>query len=106
MWVEFVVGSLLCSERFFSGYSGFPLSGFSIWNVQTRFSEFLRTPKSSVGKQITIYNFFFCVSTAAKLVFQTNPVRFSHVNAFFCSNKFACIAAGQVSKNAGFYSTR
>ena len=26
MWVEFVVGSLLCSERFFSGYSGFHLS--------------------------------------------------------------------------------
>ena len=24
--VEFVVGSLLCSKRFFSGYSGFPLS--------------------------------------------------------------------------------
>ena len=24
MWVEFVDGSLLCSERFFSGYSGFP----------------------------------------------------------------------------------
>ena len=24
-WVEFVVGSLLWSERFFSGYSGFPL---------------------------------------------------------------------------------
>ena len=26
MWVEFVVGSLLYSERFFSRYSGFPLS--------------------------------------------------------------------------------
>ena len=26
MWVEFVVGSLLCSEGFFSGYSGVPLS--------------------------------------------------------------------------------
>ena len=26
MWVEFIVGSLLCSERFFSGYYGFPLS--------------------------------------------------------------------------------
>ena len=26
MWLEFVVGSLPCSERFFSGYSGFPLS--------------------------------------------------------------------------------
>ena len=24
MWVEFVVGSPVCSERFFSGYSGFP----------------------------------------------------------------------------------
>ena len=26
MWVEFVVGSPPCSERFFSEYSGFPLS--------------------------------------------------------------------------------
>ena len=26
VWVEFVVGSLLCSERFFSWYSGFALS--------------------------------------------------------------------------------
>ena len=26
MWVEFVVGSRPCPERFFSGYSGFPLS--------------------------------------------------------------------------------
>ena len=26
MWVEFVVGSLLCSERFFSGFSGVLLS--------------------------------------------------------------------------------
>ena len=31
MWVEFVVGSLLSSERFFSGYSGFPL--FSKTNI-------------------------------------------------------------------------
>ena len=26
MWVKFVVGSRLCSKRFFSGYSAFPLS--------------------------------------------------------------------------------
>ena len=31
MWVEFVVGSLLCSERFLSGYSGFPF--FSKINI-------------------------------------------------------------------------
>ena len=35
MWVEFVVGSLLCSERFFFGYSGFPLSS------KTNTSKFL-----------------------------------------------------------------
>jgi len=29
VWVEFVVGSLRCSERFFSGFSGFPLSSKS-----------------------------------------------------------------------------
>ena len=34
MWVEFVVGSLLCSESFFSGNSGFPLSS------KTNISEF------------------------------------------------------------------
>ena len=34
MWVEFVVGSLLYSERFFSGYSSFPLSS------KTNFSKF------------------------------------------------------------------
>ena len=30
MWVEFVVGSRPCSERFFSGYSGFPPSAKTI----------------------------------------------------------------------------
>ena len=34
MWVEFVVGSLPFSERFFSGYSGFPLS------LKTNISKF------------------------------------------------------------------
>ena len=39
-WVEFVVGSLPCSERFLSGHSGFPLSlktihfQISIWPGQ------------------------------------------------------------------------
>ena len=34
MWVEFVAGFLPCSERFFSGYSGFPLSS------KTKISKF------------------------------------------------------------------
>ena len=40
MWVEFVVGSRPCSERFFSGYSGFPLSS------KTNISKFQFTLKS------------------------------------------------------------
>ena len=48
MSVEFVIGSLLCSERFFFGYSDFPLSSKttfpnfnSIWNARTFLNEFL-----------------------------------------------------------------
>ena len=41
MWVEFVAGSLLCSERFFSGYSGFPLS------AKTNISKFQIDPECS-----------------------------------------------------------
>ena len=40
MWVEFVVGSRSCSERFFSGYSGFPLSS------KTNISKFQFDPES------------------------------------------------------------
>ena len=49
MWIEFV-GSLLCSEKFFSGYSGFPISQkptfdliyvnlFSVYGVPNRCSS-------------------------------------------------------------------
>ena len=68
MWVEFVVGSLPCSERFFSGYSGFPLSSKtntsrpnsnSIWNARTRLNESKRTLKCFVGKKaIYVYIFY------------------------------------------------
>ena len=59
MWV-FVVGSLPCSERFFSGFSGFPLSlktntsKFQFDLVRTgTFQRLCRTLKCSVGKRIT-----------------------------------------------------
>ena len=57
--VEFVVSSCPCSERFFSGYSCFPLSSKptfsnynSIWNV--RFNEFLGAFHST---KIPVWNF-------------------------------------------------
>ena len=49
MWVEFVVGSLLCSERFFSGYSGFPLSS------KTNISKFLQFNQESGRRRTTLW---------------------------------------------------
>ena len=67
IWVEFVVGSLPFSERFFSGYSGFPL--FLKTNTFHKFQfdlertdKFQRAPNCSVGKQITNYNFAILIS--------------------------------------------
>ena len=52
MWVEFVVGSLPCSERFFSGYSGFPLSS------KTNISKF-QFDKESGRRETTSWMYYF-----------------------------------------------
>ena len=48
-WVEFVFGSRPCSERFFSWYSGFPLSSKtnynSTWSQSPRLVVHLCTPR-------------------------------------------------------------
>ena len=69
MWVEFVVGSRPCPERFFSGHSGFPLSSKthipnsnSIWAGQALYREPLALviaqalPLFDVEFEFTIYN--------------------------------------------------
>ena len=73
MWVESVVGSPACSERFFSGYNGFPLSfnknqHFQIpirsgthGHVSTSSCELLSDPwvnklQFTIFLQFTIYN--------------------------------------------------
>ena len=48
MWVEFVVGSLLSYERFFSGYSGFPLP------LKTNILKF-QFDQESGGRRITYW---------------------------------------------------
>ena len=57
-FVEFVVGSLLCSEEVFSRYSTFPLpqkptllNFDSIRKARTSLNEFLRSPKCFVAEQ-------------------------------------------------------
>ena len=60
--VEFVVGSLFCSMRFFSSSQNrhFQITIQSGRHCQTCFkNKFIRTPKCFMGKQITIYNYFY-----------------------------------------------
>ena len=69
MWVEFVVGSLLCSERFFSRYSSFPLSS------KTNISKFQFDQESSRRRttmwmcylQIVIYFYLFIYNSRSLL---------------------------------------
>ena len=90
---------LPCSNWFFSGYSGFPLSlktntpnSNSIWNARTRFNEFIRTPKCSVGNQVTIYIKFTKISTIGKLTvfFSTTSDRFTDISISFDSRGKHC----------------
>ena len=66
MWVEFIVGSLPCSKRFFSEHSSFPISlkkthaskfQFDLESTNT-FEGVLKNSQMFVGKQITILFFF------------------------------------------------
>ena len=70
IWVEFVAGSLLCSEKLFSGYSVFPLSSKTI---TPKFQQQLgKCPHSSSG------TFFFCLSTTLA------SIRFA-LTSIFCA---------------------
>ena len=75
VWVEFVVGSLLCSERFFSGYSGFPSpqqtnQHFQIptrsWSARARSCEHFGGPWLN-KLQIYIFIYRFLVNNTARI---------------------------------------
>ena len=58
MWVEFVVGSLPYSERFFSGYSGFPLS------LETNTFKFqLDLERTDTFQRVLMNSLVFCGQT-------------------------------------------
>ena len=88
-WVEFVVGSLLCSERFFSGYSGFPLSS------ETSISKFQFDQESGRRRttlwmcylQIIIYLFIYgCFVSLVNTKFVAKITAFESL--FYCVTSF------------------
>ena len=82
MWVEFVVGSRPCSERFFSGYSGFPLSSktniskfqFDLESEGHKFISLGLLRATLVKQRLFIYLFFFTLILHSLIVHS----RFSH----------------------------
>ena len=103
---EFVVGSLPCSERFFIGYSGFPLSPqeptlqskfqFDLeW--RTRLNEFIRTRWCFVGKQITICN----LQSFRPFQHTTTDLQYSACGFMYC---FHVVAVGNKATN-GWWDT-
>ena len=85
MWVEFVVGSLLCSERFFSGYSGFPLfSKTSISKFQ--FDQELGRRRTDVLPPNHYYLFiylFIIYSSMGNLYLSSPSISFNDIDTFF-----------------------
>ena len=79
MWVEFVVGSLLCSERFFSGFSGVLLSS------KTNISKFQFDQESGRWRtilwmcylQIIIYLFIYFTTqvVAMSVTVDNSPIQ-------------------------------
>ena len=82
MWVEFVVGSLLCYETFFSGYSGFTPPQKPTFPKKNLFVDVL--PPNRYLLFIIIY-LFILGSPYILIVFPGlkaySPVRFGELNS-------------------------
>ena len=95
MWVEFADGSLPCSERFFSGYSAFPLSSTtntSKFQFETeRTDTFLRVLKNSlvlrlVDKKIINKNLqLFTIRKSALILLAGLSVLFKSIQSKYVS---------------------
>ena len=68
MRVEFVDGSLPCSERFFSGYSGFPLSS------KTNISKFQFDQESGRWRTTLWMCYLQIIIIIIIIIFETNEL--------------------------------
>ena len=119
MWVEFVVGSRPCSERFFSGYTGFPLSS------KTNISKFQFDLESEGHKFISLgllratlvkQRLFIYLSILLKIIRRHHLVLFEFVNRQevpftlrldFLSRLVLCtLVAGHCSSNLQTYAKK
>ena len=90
MWVEFLVGSFLCSEKIFAGYSVFPLSSkANIFKFQFRRGILAEEPLCACATSkplftyvfISLFQFLF-VSVFVAILKSIKCKRLCHVNIF------------------------
>ena len=90
MWVEFLVGSFLCSEKIFAGYSVFPLSSkANIFKFQFRRGILAEEPLCACATSkplftyvfISLFQFLF-VSVFVAISKSIKCKRLCHVNIF------------------------
>ena len=96
MWVEFVVGSRSCSERFFSGYSSFPLSSKTNiskfqFNLESEGHRFVShqdyyVPPSLNKVYLFIYSFIYCSYLTSKFLTFKTPLPQGRVGMDFVWN--------------------
>ena len=81
MWVEFVVGSLLFSERFSSGYSYFPLSSKNnIFKFQFNQDQVDEEPPCECATSKSLF-YLFSIIIRAEFSSRQTPV---HLARLFC----------------------
>ena len=90
MWVELVIGSLHCSERFFSGYSGFPFSS------KTSISKF-QFDQESGKRRTTLWTCYLQIIICLFILFITPSVR--HLECFIGSLYGTSMMSGPRTKD-------
>ena len=85
MWVEFVVASLLCFKKLYSGYS-YPQEPAFINPNSTRNGKKKRTTMWMRYLKITIHSFIYLLISVAQLIYFWS-IYISVRNGFFCGRK-------------------
>ena len=88
MWVEFVVGSRLCSERFFSGYFGFPLSSKTnifIWYSNSTRSHVDEEPLCGCATSTSLFIHLF-ITIYLKLIYFSKRNSSLYIWTYFVTN--------------------
>ena len=109
MWVEFVVDSLLCSERFFSGFAGFPLSSktntykFLVSKVSPISAKTFGTFDTQIKVIYLFIFYFYCTNVTITICLPRNRMSANQLKQNLSHN---CCTLRKTGANGGIFGTR